>query len=250
MLHGGHRQRVSADSPSRRRRHPHVRPTSTGHARPRPRQSELTRALPNSFTNGSWTKPSSSASSSPTTTPPTHAAHTRTSKAAILRPPTNTRNDIHSHLHPRAAYETRRTTQPHDQEPVRRTIELNLLFDITLVIDAAIHNKTKPTVDPSDTRNISPTQLANRSANPQLRDINNQFENDFDATLRAALDGTLTVQPNAQLTRPQCDIAIAYGLQNQGAHNTGSATTISIRFADVQHALFRVLFATIEHLHP
>ena len=136
------------------------------------------------------------------------------------------------------------------RNPFAGQLELNLLFDITLVIDAAIHNKNQ-----ADWRFIRHAEYLSDAAgqpltNPQLRDINNQFENDFDATLRAGLDGTLTVQPNARLTRLQCDIAIAYGLRNQGAHNTGSATTIWVRFADVQHALFRVLFATIEHLHP
>jgi hypothetical protein len=61
---------------------------------------------------------------------------------------------------------------------------------------------------------------------------------------------TLTVQPNMTLDRLQCDVALAYGLRNHGAHNTGTAPTIWNRFPDVQQAVFRVLCATVDYLYP
>ena len=61
---------------------------------------------------------------------------------------------------------------------------------------------------------------------------------------------TLTVQPNMTLDRLQCDVALAYGLRNHGAHNTGTAPTIWNRFPDVQQAVFRVLCATVDDLYP
>ena len=83
--------------------------------------------------------------------------------------------------------------------------------------------------------------------NQELGDINGLFQNNFDDTVRAALDGTLTL-PAKNLDRLQCDIALAYGLRNYGAHNTGTASTVYSRFSEVEQTLFRVLFAAIEFL--
>jgi hypothetical protein len=98
-----------------------------------------------------------------------------------------------------------------------------------------------------------PLNLSGATGHPlsssQLANINGLFENDFDATLRAALDCTLALPPNPALNRPQCDVALAYGIRNHAAHNTDTAPTIWNRFPQVQQALFRVLFATIERLY-
>jgi len=133
--------------------------------------------------------------------------------------------------------------------PFAGQLELNLFFDITLVIDAAIKakNQQHQFIDHAGTLL---TAAGATLTNAQLRDINTQFNNNFDATLLAAVDGTLTVQPNVNLNRLQCDIALAYGLRNQGAHNTGTAPTIWNRFTDVQQTLFRTLCAAIDYLYP
>ena len=133
--------------------------------------------------------------------------------------------------------------------PFAGQLELNLLFDITLVIDSAIKAK-----NPADRQFIDHAEyLLAQAAEPltidQLREINRLFNNDFDNTLRAALDGTLTLQQGVALRRLQSDVALAYGLRNHGAHNTSTANTIWNRFPEVQQALFRVLFATIDHLY-
>lgn len=135
-------------------------------------------------------------------------------------------------------------------------LELNLLFDITLVIDNAIKAKNPTTRLPNGK---SPTfihhaeHLLSATTQPlntqQLGEINQQYNADFDDTLKAALDGSLTISNHAALTRLQCDVALAYGLRNHGAHNTGTATTIWKRFPEVQKALFRTFFATIDHCY-
>jgi len=127
-------------------------------------------------------------------------------------------------------------------------LQINLLFDVTLVIDAAIRAK-----NPTQWKFIDHAEYLLRTAGhqlttDQLRDINRQFEVDFDATLQGALNATLVVQGNA-LDRVQCDVALAYGLRNHGAHNVGAATTIWSRFREVHQAVFRVLCATVDYLY-
>jgi hypothetical protein len=131
--------------------------------------------------------------------------------------------------------------------PFAGQLELNLLFDITLVIDATIKVRNQQQYFINHAEALL-TAAGAALTNLQLREINGQFQANFDATLRSALNTTLTVQPNQILTALQCDVALAYGLRNHGAHNTGTAPTIWNRFPDVQQALFRALFAAIEYL--
>ena len=128
-------------------------------------------------------------------------------------------------------------------------LQLNLLFDITLVIDTAIKEK-----NPSQWQFVHHaehllTAAGHRLRNPQLRDINSQFENAFESTLQSGLDGTLVAQTNHTLDRLQCDVALAYGLRNHSAHNIETTPTVWNRSHDLQAALFRVFCATVDYLY-
>jgi hypothetical protein len=145
-------------------------------------------------------------------------------------------------------------------------LEINLFFDITLVIEEVIKDRN-PTKRQQNGNKLTfvhqgdyllaeaghPLNLLDATgqplSSPQLRRINALFDNDFDATLLAALDGTLAVPPSPAFNRLQCDVALAYGIRNHAAHNTDAAPTIWNRFPEVQRAIFRVLFATIEHVY-
>ena len=128
-------------------------------------------------------------------------------------------------------------------------LQLNLLFDVTLVIDTAIKNKNQAQWQFIDHAERLLVAAGHQLTNQHLRDISAQFKSNFDAALQSALDGTLTVQPSATLDRLQCDVALAYGLRNRGAHNLTTAVTVRNRFHAVQGALFRVLCATIDYLY-
>jgi hypothetical protein len=127
-------------------------------------------------------------------------------------------------------------------------LEVNLLFDLTLVIDSAIKAK-----------NTGQWQFINHSAYllkasghtltvQQLRDINDQFQTNFDKTTMSALVGTLSVGTSV-LDRMHCDVALAYGIRNRGAHNVQTASTIWQHFPAITVSLLRVLFSTIDHLY-
>ena len=127
-------------------------------------------------------------------------------------------------------------------------LELNLLFDLTLVIDEAIKKKDGKKYFHEHAAHL--LQNVNHSLRPdQIHEqLNRLFQNDFDRTLREALDETLTL-PQTQLDHVQCDVALAYGIRNHAAHNIDSSRTVWERFLEVQQALFRVFFATIDWLY-
>lgn len=127
-------------------------------------------------------------------------------------------------------------------------LELNLCFDLALVIDGIIHAKN--TTESTFSKHAE--YLLQHAGHPltqnQLQEhVNGHFKHNFDAAIQTALDGTMTI-PGLTLDRLQSDVALAYGLRNYGAHNTGTATTVYTRFPDVEHALFRVFFASIDFL--
>lgn len=133
--------------------------------------------------------------------------------------------------------------------PFAGQFQLNLLFDVTLVIDAAIKAKNPNRGNFIDLAEHLLAAAGHPLTNKQLGDINGQFKTDFDATLQAALNGTLNIQPNTALDRLQCDVALTYGFRNRGAHNIGIPGTIWEHFDAVRNALFRVFCATIDYLY-
>jgi hypothetical protein len=129
-------------------------------------------------------------------------------------------------------------------------LQLSILFDTTLVIDAAIYAKNPATWRFAHHVERLLTVAGHRLTQKQLGRINRQFDNDFDMTVQAALNGALTPEPHTVLTRLQCDVALTYGLRNWRAHNVGSASIIWMRFPEVYRAVFRTLLATIDYLYP
>ena len=63
-----------------------------------------------------------------------------------------------------------------------------------------------------------------------------------------ALDRKLAINRRV-LDRLQCDVAIAYGLRNRGAHKIESESVIWNDFDRIQRALFRTFCATIDYLY-
>jgi hypothetical protein len=137
---------------------------------------------------------------------------------------------------------------PATRNPFAGQVQMNLLFDLLLVVDNAIKHKSS-----AQWKFIHHAKhLLHHAGHPliqkQLQEVSRQFTKDFDATLKAALDGTLTVN-SLVLDRLQCDVAVANGLRNRGAHEIEAVSTIWNDFNRVQRAVFRTLFATIDHLY-
>jgi hypothetical protein len=128
-------------------------------------------------------------------------------------------------------------------------LEINILFDLTLVIDAAIKNKS-----PGKWKFIDLTaSLLAAAGQPlsaaQLGEINGSFNAAFDATVSALLNGTYALPSGPAIGRFQSDAAVAYGLRNRWAHDVTTSTVIWSRFPEIQQALFNALFGVLDHLY-
>lgn len=128
-------------------------------------------------------------------------------------------------------------------------LETNLLFDLTLVLDAAIRAK-----NPTQWRFIDhATFLANRAGlqvgRDKFEEINREFQRDFDSTLRTLLNGAFHFRDQSTLMGDAKDLAIAYGLRNYAAHNVSTAATVWKEFRNIEQTLLNALFLTVEQLY-
>ena len=125
-------------------------------------------------------------------------------------------------------------------------LQLNLLFDLLLVIDNAIKQK-----------NLSKWQFVDHGtflldhaghALPQLGEINAQFKGNFGSCMTDALDCKLMINGRI-LDRLQCDVALAYGIRNRGAHKVESDSVIWNDFDRIERSVFRTFCATVDYLY-
>jgi len=129
-------------------------------------------------------------------------------------------------------------------------LEANILFDLALVIDGTIKSK-----NPTKWKFIHHAEFLLAQFNEfltedQLREINQAFNNDFDAALSDILDGQLAITGISSLSLAQADVALAYGMRNRGAHDVTAAPTVWTRFSEIEQALFNVLYLAVDILYP
>lgn len=128
-------------------------------------------------------------------------------------------------------------------------LEANLLFDLTLVIDGAIKEK-----NPDKWKFIHHAEyLLDKVGQPlseaQLGEVNEAFKSDFEKTLANILDGKFALADGTSFTYAQIDVSLAYGMRNRGAHDVTAAPTIWNRFAEIEQALFNVIYLTVDFLY-
>lgn len=128
-------------------------------------------------------------------------------------------------------------------------IEANLLFDIALVVDAAIKAKNGIKWKFIDHAEFISSVVRQPLSAQELADISTAYRNDFDSTLASILAGTFALRGGSHLSLFQSDIATAYGLRNRGAHDLSAVPTVSKQFQQIEQALLNVLFATVDHLY-
>ncbi|NPA72010.1 MAG: hypothetical protein GXO35_04200 [Gammaproteobacteria bacterium] len=129
-------------------------------------------------------------------------------------------------------------------------IESNMLFDVLLVVDAAIkvHN---PNQRYFREHALFLSGQANLGLNPQkLQEINQSFNTDPNLSIVGdILDGVFRFSDGAPLTGLASDVALSYGLRNYGAHNIASVLVVRQRFDQIQQSLFNVLFLAVDELY-
>jgi hypothetical protein len=128
-------------------------------------------------------------------------------------------------------------------------LQIQVLFDVTLVIDAAIRPYNLP-----EWKFIKHAALlAQRGGlgltREQLGKVNGLFESDFEATLKGFLDEQITLADGSVPKGLVRDICVAYGLRNYGAHQVTPATSLPRRFEECAQRIFNVLFLSVEMFH-
>lgn len=123
---------------------------------------------------------------------------------------------------------------------------INLFFDVTLCVESAASAKNPVSGTFINHAEFISSQVGHPITNAQLGDVNARFKADFNGTLVSALDGKLALASGAIASRPQSDIAVAYGIRNRGAHDVSSVPAVWQRHKDIEQALFNVMFATID----
>jgi len=137
-------------------------------------------------------------------------------------------------------------------------IELNLFFDLLLVIEVAIRHANPMKIKKG--RGGKPAELTfydqalyllKASGHPHEKhfvDVHRQFDGGFETAIQDALDGTLTSTAGT-LDRLQCDVHLAYELRNRSAHEIETVPIIWKEFDRVQRTILRVLCATVDYLY-
>jgi hypothetical protein len=130
-------------------------------------------------------------------------------------------------------------------------LELNVLFDLALVIDSSIQAKSNVSwqffnlaLELSKKANLALTEqkLGNVKASSQQ-------PNGFSATLLLLLDKQFSCSDNSILGNFESDIAISYLVRNYGAHNVISQELVWKRHTEILQSLFNTLFLVAESLY-
>lgn len=135
--------------------------------------------------------------------------------------------------------------------PFASQLKLNLLFDVALVIDAAIKAKHP---DPATWRFIDLAEhLSNAAAlgisRPDLQAANQRFSQDFVAAAEDLFANGFQLQGGG-IPSPQArNLLLAYGIRNFGAHHVASPSIIGNRSAEFRNGLFGTLFTVVERLY-
>ncbi|MBI4928603.1 MAG: hypothetical protein HY835_12615 [Anaerolineae bacterium] len=134
--------------------------------------------------------------------------------------------------------------------------ELNMLFDLVLVIDevilSSIINPGKNDWKFSHLANhllIESSISKDHALNiTHLNNINSRQNRDFENTINELLKQKFKYDDKTFPSRLECDIAIAYCLRNHSAHSVNSYPIIYKRFTEIRQSILNVLFLSVEFL--
>lgn len=130
---------------------------------------------------------------------------------------------------------------------------MNLLFNIILVIDSAIHSKMK---NPDDWQYF---KLANHLLIESQINVNepqNQKhltvinkEKDIEKLINQLLGTTFSFKDKHKPSKLECEVYLSYKLRNFSAHNIRIVPSLWRRYPEIQQVIFNVLFLVVETLY-
>jgi len=134
-------------------------------------------------------------------------------------------------------------------------IQTSSIFNLCLIIEEIIDNKNtniyrKPFKYFSDQLEFLLSRTSLGLTKGTLEKINNNSNDDFEATLTDLLKPDPYTLNNIILTPIEEDIAIAHVFRNFGAHNIESHKIIYEKYDEITSRILNTLFFPIEKLYP
>ena len=133
--------------------------------------------------------------------------------------------------------------------PFPAQLAFDTLFDLCLVVDAALHEKNRQQWQFIDHATMLSARAQLGLSSADLGALNGTFRANFAGTLRSALGGTLTLPAGRGVTGLANALAITYGCRNRGAHNVSAIPLTPDEYSRIVQAINDVLFVTIEALY-
>jgi len=132
--------------------------------------------------------------------------------------------------------------------------KLNLLFDLTLVIENALRVK-HPNYGKNDLHFPILVEYLSNSLSWNLKAghlggyIKQEAEKNYDQCLLGLLEREFPFKHPISNRDLECDIGLAYLIRNRGAHDLTSSYVVTLRFDDLLQSIFNVLFLVTQNLY-
>jgi hypothetical protein len=136
------------------------------------------------------------------------------------------------------------------QNPFAGQLGANVLFDIALVIDAAIKGKNAAGKLFSEHAGALLTAAGSTITVGHLTNhIQSALTTNFDSTLHGIVSGSFKLPGGVSLSPFERDVVLSYGIRNRGAHDVSSSAVIWQQFEEIERSLFNVLFGAVDYLY-
>ena len=134
------------------------------------------------------------------------------------------------------------------QSPFASQLELNLLFDIALVIDNSVNIKNPK----NGTFIVHASFLSNTCRlgmnEEKLGTLNGMQRDNFDGTLEDLLNNNCTID-SYRIEGREKDLSITYCIRNHAAHNSSFSEVVWKRFSEIETSVFNTLFWVVDDLY-
>ncbi len=129
--------------------------------------------------------------------------------------------------------------------------ELNVLFDLILVVDKALKYKhpVPGTWRYLELADCLATKAGLGISKTDLIDANNRADTDLDQTIADLANGVFQFSDGNSRHRLACDLTLSYILRNYAAHNLSSFPSIWQYFDSLRQAVMSVLFLTVDEMY-
>lgn len=134
--------------------------------------------------------------------------------------------------------------------------ELNILFDLALVIDNAIAAKYPSALG---ARPLTPDYLSHLSSSRGWAltpgHLTNAVNQDvrtrgFDTVILDLIDRVYQIPHPVASPNLEADLLLVYVIRNRGAHNVFTSRAVTSRFRDILQSMCNILFLAVDTLYP